>query len=291
MIEPVQMDLYAVIGRPVKHSLSPAMMNAVFRSLGIPGVYVALQVDAFPEDMEVLHRSGFRGVSVTLPYKEDACRLAVSVDDTARAIGAVNTLRRCAAGWEGINTDWVGACRALRQAMRLDGRRFLVIGAGGVARAVTYGLKQEGAAVTIANRSIERGSALARQFNCDFLPLADLTASPVPYSHKFDGIVQCTSVGLRGTSEEKEGAKDEPCAIVPSSLFHYDMVVMDTVYRPLWTPFLVEARKAGCKVVVGLEMLLHQGVAQLEWWLGRPIPVEGGTQVMREALTKVVAHG
>jgi len=277
MIRPVQTDLFAVIGNPVKHSLSPAMMNAVFKSLNIPAVYLALQVDAFMEDMETISRMGIQGLSVTLPHKEAAFRAAVEVDDTAKAIGAVNTLRRWAGGWEGRNTDWLGATRALKEVTSLEGKHALILGAGGVARAVVYGLEREGVAVTVSNRSIERGEALAKTFQCAFIPLSDLNRS----GKDFDLVVQCTSVGLQGT---------QAAPLLPESFFHSAMTVMDTVYRPLWTPFMLSAQKAGCKLVSGSEMLLSQGVAQLEWWLGRDIPVREGIQVMRDALARALTH-
>ena len=278
MIRPVQTALYAVIGNPVKHSLSPAMMNAVFKSLGISAVYVALEVDALAEDLEKLAAVGFRGLSVTLPHKEAAFRLADEVDGTASAIGAVNTLKLHRGRWEGRNTDWIGSNRALELVAPLKGKRALVMGAGGVARAVVYGLSREGAQVTVCNRTAERGEALARAFQCNFIPLDEINR--LAGEHGFEIVVQCTSVGL-------SGSRASP--LIRSSFFREGMTVMDTVYRPFWTPFLRSAREAGCKVVHGLEMLLHQGVAQLEWWIEKKIPQAAGVQVMRDTLMRAVA--
>lgn len=277
MILPVQKDLYAVVGNPVGHSLSPAMMNAVFHSMKIPAVYLALQSDSFAEDLITLEKMGFRGLSVTIPHKEAAFRLASLQDENARTIGAVNTLKRSSEGWEGRNTDWLGAMRALKEKTALAGRRALVIGAGGAARAVVFGLKREGAQPTVANRSLERGKSLARDFDCGFLPLADLEQAAA--GRGFDVVVQCTPLGLAG---------GEPVSPVSESLFRPGMVVMDTVYRPARTPFAILAEEAGCTLVPGLEMLLHQGVAQLEWWLERPVPEERGLNVMREALREAL---
>lgn len=281
MIQPVQSDLFAVIGNPVKHSLSPVMMNALFKSLNIPAVYLALQVDAFAEDLDTLSRMGLQGLSVTLPHKEAAFRLASQVDATAEAIGAVNTLRRRNGAWEGRNTDWIGANRALSHVCRLEGKRALVLGAGGVARAVLYGLKREGVDVTVTNRGPERGEALAQSFRCDFIPLAQWSTPQTIQRHGFQIVVQCTSVGLMGP---------ESCPLLPELFFHPGMIVMDTVYRPRWTPFMLAAQRAGCEVVSGLEMLLYQGVAQLEWWLDRDIPPGEGIQVMRNALERALPH-
>jgi shikimate dehydrogenase len=167
--------------------------------------------------------------------------------------------------------------RALKEKTALDGRSALVIGAGGAARAVVYGLKREGARATVANRTVGRGEALAREFGCDFLSLDELERTSS--SRGFDVVVQCTPVGLAG------GVSASP---VSQSLFRPGMVVMDTVYRPMRTPFAILAEQAGCSIVPGLEMLLHQGVAQLEWWLERTIPMGRGVLVMREALMEAL---
>jgi shikimate dehydrogenase len=274
MIRVVQTDLYAVIGHPVGHSLSPAMMNAAFAGLGLAAQYLALDVDDLAADLPAMADLGLRGLSVTIPHKETACRLAAQLDETARVIGAVNTLKRLdgSEGWEGINTDWLGAVRAIEQVISLTGKRALVVGAGGSARAVVYGLQREGAVVTVTNRTPERGESLAAAFQCDFLPFAEAA------QRGFDVLVQCTSVGLAG---------EAPAEILPASVFQPGMVVMDLVYRPRWTPFMLAARDAGCATVSGLDMLLFQGVAQFEWWLGRPAPLAQ----MKDALLRAFSRG
>lgn len=279
MIRPAQTDLFAVIGHPVSHSLSPLMMNAAFRSLSIPGVYVALDVDDLQEDLRTLAGAGFRGLSVTIPHKETALRVVPKVDETARAIGAVNTLRLHDGNWQGSNTDWLGAVRALKRKTPLSSRRALVVGAGGAARAVVYGLKNEGALTTITNRTVSRGEGLARTFHCDFIPMGNLRDPRSP--HRFDVVVNCTSVGLMGRDSQLP---------VPETLFAPGMIVMDIVYRPTWTPFLRAAARHDCIIVQGYEMLLYQGVAQLEWWLDRSIPEEGGVKIMRGVLEKALNH-
>lgn len=279
MIVPVQTDLYAVVGNPAGHSLSPVMMNAAFKSLGVPAVYIALQADSFAEDLETISRMGFKGLSVTIPHKESAWKLASEIDVTARTIGAVNTLKRQENRWFGRNTDWIGSNRALKQTTELQGKRALVIGAGGAAKAVVFGLVQEGALVAVANRTEERGKALAAAFGCDFISLSDLSGSGA--DERFDIIVQCTPAGMSGA---------ETTLPVSGPMFRPGATVMDIVYRPLLTPFLLEARESGCNIVNGLEMLLHQGAAQLEWWLDRPIPREEGIEVMRNALKGALGH-
>jgi len=279
VIQPVQTDLFAVIGHPVAHSLSPTMMNAVFRNLGIPAAYLALDADSLEDDLRALAAVGFRGLSVTIPHKESALRLAAEVDETAAAIGAVNTLRLQDGKWEGRNTDWIGAVEALKREIPLRSKKALVIGAGGAARAVAYGLKHEGASTTITNRTLSRGEDLARALQCELIPLETLAG--LGDGHGFDLVVQCTSVGLAGR---------DSVLPLPDSFLVPGMVAMDIVYRPVWTPFLRSAAQRGCRVVKGYEMLLHQGVAQLEWWLEQTIPDQGGLQIMRSALEKALVH-
>ncbi len=275
MIRPEQRKLFAVIGNPVHHSLSPAMMSACFEALGLSALYAAFYVDELERDLGVLHRAGFSGLSVTLPYKEMVCRLAERIDDTAREIGAANTLRRTDSGWEGCNTDWTGALRALSAACEVQGRSALIIGAGGAARAVAYGLRKAGAVLTIANRCVERGQSLASLLQADFIPLNMVEKTDA----RFNLVVQCTSSGL---ADERESP------IVSDTFFRPEMTVMDIVYSPPSTAFSRAARKAGCKVVSGLDMLLYQGAAQLEWWLARPIFETPAIDAMRGALEEAV---
>ncbi len=271
MIRPEQNRLFAVIGNPVRHSLSPIMMNAAFRAMGMPAMYTAFYVDELASDLNLLHKIGFSGLSVTIPYKEMTCRLAEEIDETAEEIGAVNTLRRTNLGWQGRNTDWLGALHALSRVCEVGGRNALILGAGGAARAVAYGLNRAGANVTISNRCIERGLTLSKEVRGEFIPLDSLDGNGPNY----EIIVQCTSVGL-------EGQRSRP--LVSDSFFNPNMTVMDIVYRPRWTEFSKMAKAAGCKIVSGLDMLLYQGVAQLEWWLGHQIPDKPAITAMREAL-------
>ena len=275
MIRPEQKKLFAVIGNPVRHSLSPVMMSACFKALNVPALYAAFYVDELDSDLKLLHKAGFSGLSVTIPYKEMACRLAEQIDQTAQEIRAANTLRRTNLGWEGINTDWIGALRALSAVVEVSARNALILGAGGAARAVAYGLKRAGANVTISNRCSERGKVLSRQIKSNFIPL-NVLAKVV---RGFDIVVQCTSVGL-----EDSGASP----IVSDSFFKPEMTVMDLIYSPRWTAFSRAARDAGCTVVSGLDMLLYQGAAQLQWWLERPVFETPAIEAMRQALEEAV---
>ncbi|MEJ5363950.1 MAG: shikimate dehydrogenase [Desulfosoma sp.] len=272
-VRSVQHDLYGVVGRPARHSLSPAMMRAAFAVLGIHACYLALEADDLAEALDTLDRVGFRGLSVTVPFKQDAFALCCHVDAPARSIGAVNTLRRTEAGWEGRNTDWLGAVRALERIVSLRDAPALVIGAGGAARGVVYGLTERGAQVLIVNRTEHRARDLAAAFGCAWAPLSELG------SVKPEIVVHTTSGGMSGNPYD---------FTIPEGFFTPEMVVMDIVYTPLETPLLRRAKAAGALVVDGLEMLLHQGVEQLSWWLNRPAP----EAAMRHALRRAArGHG
>lgn len=271
VVQSVQHDLYGVIGRPVRHSLSPTMMRAAFETLGIHACYVALEADDLREALDALERLGFRGLSVTVPFKQEAFAVCCRVEASARCIGAVNTLRRTESGWEGRNTDWLGAVRALERVVPLRGASAVVIGAGGAARGVVYGLVERGAHVLIVNRTEERARDLAGAFGCDWAPLTELG----DYRPKI--VVHATSAGMSGRPYEFS---------IPEGFFSPLMVVMDIVYAPLETPLLRQAKAAGARVVSGLEMLLYQGIEQLSWWLSRPAP----ESAMREALRRAAGR-
>lgn len=269
-VRSVQHDLYGVVGRPARHSFSPAMMRAAFATLGIDACYLALEADDFREALDVLERLGFRGLSITVPFKQDAFTVCGRVDASARSIGAVNTLRLTESGWEGRNTDWLGAARALERVVSLRGASALVIGAGGAARGVVYGLLERGAEVLVVNRTDYRARDLAETFGCAWAPLGELPLC------RPNIVVHTTRAGMSGTPYD---------FTIPKGFFSPHMVVMDIVYAPLETPLLHRAKAAGARVVDGLEMLLYQGVEQLSWWLNRPAP----ESAMREALRRAAA--
>ncbi|MGQ9669524.1 MAG: shikimate dehydrogenase [Desulfosoma sp.] len=267
VVRSVQHDLFGVIGRPAGHSLSPAMMQAAFDILGFRACYLALETDDLAEALAVLDTLGFQGLSVTVPFKQDVMKRCVQVDAAAQRIGAVNTLRRTPTGWEGRNTDWLGAVRALERFHPLRGVTTLVFGAGGAARAVVYGLMQAGAHVVITNRTEDRAQELAAALECSWVPLESFERV------RPQVVVQATSAGMSGRPYEFH---------VPPDFFLPHMVVMDIVYAPLETPFLRQAKAGGARVVDGLEMLLYQGIEQFFWWLNRPAP----EAAMREALRR-----
>jgi shikimate dehydrogenase len=262
--------LHGIMGNPVGHSLSPAMHNSAFAALDLNAVYVPFPVHDVAAAMTGFRALGVRGVSVTIPHKQAVIPYLDSIEPLAARIGAVNTLDIANGRISGHNTDWLGANRALEEKMALPGKKIVLLGAGGSARAIGFGLLAAGAEIILASRTPERGRELARTLDCPWHPLAgigDLAA---------DCLVNATSVGMAPHTEASP---------VPARHLDRFAVVMDIVYAPLQTRLLREAQAAGCQVVNGLAMLLYQGVAQFELWTGRPAPVD----IMRESLLRALA--
>lgn len=267
--------LYGIIGNPVSHSLSPAMHNAAFAELGENSVYLPLQVMDLEAGIAGLKALGVKGVSVTIPYKEAIIPLLDAIEDVARKIGAVNTIEIKDVGGKrhiyGSNTDWLGANRALSEKVSLRGAQVVLLGAGGSARAIGFGLQQEGAHVILCSRTESRGRALAADLGCLWHPLDEAD------SLQGDILVNATSVGMQ---------PEVQLCPVPQTILSRFQVVMDIVYAPLETRLLREAKAAGCLAINGLEMLLYQGVAQFELWTGKPAPIE----LMRQKLYQATGN-
>ena len=272
--------LVGVLGDPIAHSLSPRMHNAAFRALGLDWCYVPLHVA--PARIEAalpgLVALGFAGANVTIPHKERAAELAGSLSPTAQAVGAVNTLIVREGALYGDNTDVGGILRALGEAgVALPGREAVVLGAGGSARAAAYALAQAGCRVTVANRNLARGVALATLLaaqlrrELETIPLADAVALQSRLE-RAAVLVNTTPVGME--PHEGESPLPEGVALPPQ------VAVLDLVYAPRQTVLLRQAAAAGCRTIEGLRVLIHQGALSFEMWTGREAPVE----VMAEAV-------
>jgi shikimate dehydrogenase len=267
------MPRLAVLGYPVAHSRSPAMHNAALHALGLTGwryQLLPLPPEVFTESVRALPALGFRGINVTIPHKHAALALADSASETARAVGAANTLTFTAAGIAADNTDVSGLLNALGPDCDPRARTCLVLGAGGAGRAAVHALVQAGAAeVMVWNRTPERAAELCSQLGGT--PVSDAGARDA----RADLIVQCTSVGLH---DPDETFKRLPIA---ADTFAAGNCVVDMVYRAGGTKFLAAARSRGASVIDGLDVLVGQGAASLTQWTGRPAPI----QVMRRAVT------
>lgn len=257
--------LFGILGHPVSHSLSPAMQNAAFQFCGLNNVYVAFDVTDVPKAINGIRALGIGGASVTIPHKQAIIPLLDVIDPVAEKIGAVNTLVNKEGIIHGYNTDWIGANKALGMVTDLTKSTVLLLGAGGAARAIGFGLQEKGATVILANRTISKGQALAKELNCKFCPLPEVDTLQV------DTLVNTTSVGMTPNIDNTP---------VPQTVLENISAVMDIVYAPAETRLLREAKEVGCKTVNGTFMLLFQGVAQFELWTGHKAPVD----VMQEKL-------
>ena len=257
------------------------MHNAALAHLGLAEAwrYQLLPVppEAFAETVLALPQAGFAGANVTIPHKEAALALADTATDTARAVGAANTLTfdPATGAVHADNTDAPGVLDALGGPGRVRGGTALVLGAGGSARAVAWALRTAGAAdVAVWNRTPERARALA----------ADLGVRAVGRPHAADVLVNCTAVGLHGDAAT---FKDLPLA---ADDLREGAVVVDLVPRDGDTALLAAARERGCVVVDGLEVLVRQGARSLSAWLGRPAPVDVMRRAAREHLEPQARH-
>lgn len=258
--EKQQSALCGIVLHPAGHTRSPAMHSAAYAALGIAAEYEVLDVPphGLAGAIASARQRRVQQWAVSLPHKQAVIAHLDAIDATAREIGAVNTVTRRGTRLEGSNTDWLGAVRALERETQLDDKRAVVLGAGGAARAVVYGLRQRGAQVCVLNRSVARAETLARELGADHAgPLAELADIP------HDVLVNTTSVGLR--SEESPAAPDALRA---------ESVVMDAVYDPPTTRLLRDAQARGARTVPGKWMLVYQAAAQLELWSGKEAPID-----------------
>jgi shikimate dehydrogenase len=261
--------IYGILGRPVTHSLSPAMHNAAFGELGLNAVYVAFPVTDLAQAVAGLRGLDIRGVSVTIPFKEEIIPLIDELDPEAARIGAVNTVVNRNGRLCGYNTDWLGALQALKAKTSLTGEHVLILGAGGAARAIGFGILEEVGRVSLTDLDGPRAAALARDLQVEAIPLDALAQCPAAI------LINATPVGME--------PKADGIPINPDLLGRYRLV-MDIVYQPLETRLLREAKARGAATLDGLQMLIHQATAQFELWTGRPAPLAVMSRAAYEAL-------
>lgn len=262
-------ELYGIIGNPVRYSLSPTIHNAAFRRTGLNAVYLAFEVKNLAEALRGIRELGFRGVSVTIPFKTEVIPFLDEVEEAARKIKAVNTIANEGGKLVGYNTDWCGALEALEEKVNLGGKRVILLGGGGAARAIAFGLKEKGCDVVISNRSSDRGNELAGELGFAYMPLSSIEGIET------DILINATSVGMYPNDGKSP---------LPKKCLKEGMTVMDIVYHPLQTKLLREAEEHGCQTINGLEMLARQGSAQLEIWIGRRVEIEDIEKDLRRAL-------
>ena len=267
--------VYGLLGSDVLRSLSPAIHNRAFAALGVDAVYVPLQAESLDAFLRVLPAFDLSGFSVTRPYKQEILPRLASVAPAAARAGSVNTVTVCAGGLEGLSTDGEGILGPLRRRIDPAGRRVVVVGSGGAARAAAFALGEAGALVSVASRNATQAAALASAVGGQALPSPEAVASA-----DWDVLLNATPVG--------SGALPNAMP-VPASALRPGRIVFDMVYEPRDTPLLQAARARGCQAIDGVEMLVAQAVGQLEAWLGQAPPLELLTSVALEALAEARA--
>jgi len=259
-------EIFGIIGKPVGHSRSPLMHNAALKALNRDGVYLPFEVDdvdSFVRDF--VHPKtkkldwNLRGLSVTIPHKLAVIPHLDYVDETAKTIGAVNTIVVKGEGLHGYNTDVIGAMKPLDEMVEVKGARVAVIGAGGSARAICHGLSQRDADVTIYARDLKKAQPLADEFKAR-------TALLDSFEGETDVVINCTPIGMRGHSEGQSPVKAESLESVS--------LVYDLIYTPEETALLRDAKHVGCRTLGGLAMLVGQAAEQFRLWTGLEAPMD-----------------
>ena len=262
-------QLAAVLGSPVRHSLSPTLMNAAFEAAGLDWTYVALEVASMglPDAFAGVRALGIAGLSITMPHKESAAACADQLSPTAERLGAVNCIVNHGGLLTGHNTDGEGFVRSLKHWFSFDpsGKRCVVLGAGGSARSIILALSDAGASeIVVVNRTLgraERAAALAGD-------RGEVVALEGAHSDLADAdlVVNATSVGMGDP-----GPNDVP---FDASILHEGQILVDIVYKPLETPLIATARAQGASVANGVAMLAHQAAVQFELWTGVDAPID-----------------
>jgi len=272
----------------VEHSLSPAMHNAAFQELNLDFVYVTFRVrkDELREAIVGAKALDIRGLNVTMPHKNAVMQYLDEIDPTARAIGAVNTILNDKGRLKGYNTDGIGALKALKEnGISLNGKKLLLLGAGGAGKAIAFHAAQEVEELKILNRTKQKAKNLAEVLRKKFGKKIDGNSLSAKTMKKeledADILVNATSVGMH---------PNESQSLVDASWLRPDLCVMDIVYNPIETKLAKDAKPVGAKVVSGVEMLVYQGAASFEIWTGRPAPVKVMEQAILRKLSELGVH-
>ncbi len=279
--------VYGVIGDPVAHSLSPLLHNAMFQRHGFNGIYLPFrvprgQLEPFINAFETLPVSGY---SVTIPHKEGAAALATKPDDIVAQTHAANTLVRLPeGGFAAANTDYQAVLETLTVSLAphedgtagtLPGKSVLLLGAGGVARAVAHALKKAGCILTISNRTPERAHALAAEVEGRVRDWMGRHVSSC------DILINATSVGMHPNVD------DTP---LHAGFLQPGMMVFDLVYNPESTVLVKDARARSCRVVTGVELFVRQAAKQFELFTGKEANLQQMRQIVRRALSPITHH-
>ena len=263
-------NLYAIFGNPVNHSISPVIHNIALKASKINGIYAAFKTKTAKEAAKMIKELNIAGASITIPHKTDIIKYVDKIGDTAKKIGAVNTVINENGLLFGTNTDAGGAIKALADHTEIENKKIAILGAGGAARAVIYGIKLKKGKITLLNRTIDKGEKLAKEFNINFMPLADINKK------NFEIIINTTSLGMTGYTDKSPVKKEH---------LNKDTIVMDIIYNPLKTKLLKYAEEKECKTINGISMFLYQAALQFELFTGIQAPID----IMKKATETALA--
>jgi len=253
--------------------LGSAMHNSAYEDLGVNFLYIPFTVSDCKDAVAGIRALGFRGSSVSMPYKQEVMKYLDKIDPIAEEIGAVNTIVNDDGLLTGFNSDWIGAMEALKEVIDLQDKKVVLLGAGGASRAIAYGLKQNNCKTIIYNRTAEKGKSLAQDFGLDFGGAIEDFKNIEDY----DILINATSVGFYPSEDE---------LIVNEKDLKENKVVMDIVIKPLETPLLKSANAKNCKIISGYRMLIYQALFQIEKYTGRQAKFEVLEKALLEKLKK-----
>jgi len=256
-----------IIGYPIEHSMSPIMHNTAIHELHLDYIYLAFNI--FPSNLKLAVKGiktfNISGINVTIPFKQKIMKYLDEIDPIAKKIGAINTIKNDNGYLTGKNTDAEGAMRALLNAgYQISGKNVLLLGAGGVARALTYIMAEHVNKIVIVNRTENRALKLSNQIKKYFgikVEAKKISKNVLKdESKKADIIINATSVGMYPNIDKSP---------IPAEYLHEDLIVYDVVYNPLKTKLITDATQKGCKALGGLDMLVNQGALAFEWWTNK----------------------
>lgn len=277
--------IFALMGDPVKGSLSPAIHNSAFKAMGMDSVYVAFRVPRahLADAIAGIRALGITGLNVTHPHKIAIMNFLDELDESAKSVMAVNTVKNERGKLTGFNTDGMGAVKALEKEVgALKGKRVVILGAGGAARAIAFALLKKGAELTIANRTLSNAIELKRLIEKKLGKTVDVIGiKRKELKNALSGahvLINATTVGMSPNVDQ---------TLVTADMMHRGLIVNDIVYKPLRTRLLREAKKAGAKPITGIGMLVHQAALAIKIWTNREPPVE----VMMRAAERELRRG
>ena len=268
-------EIFGLLGNPVDHSMGKYIHNGALKKNSINAVYVPFKVDKVSDFIDHIKKINVNGFSVTVPHKESIMEFLDTIDPIAEKIGAVNTVVNNSGKLLGCNTDHLAAISALEEVLKkpvgndvdtspdsqsaIRNKKTVIIGAGGAARAVAFGLKEEGADITIINRTYERALSLSNDIECNCSKLDELKNLDI------DILINATSVGMFPNIDESP---------VPDTILKDSMVVFDIIYNPIETKLLKEAKAKGCTVLNGVDMFVNQAALQFGLFTGEIAPTK-----------------